>query len=65
MDAGNETTTPEEDAYAEGLMAKLNTPDETLSETVWLLRYTTRKHGIRLPTHGELMRERHGDEGGA
>ena len=41
---------PAADARAETIETTLGTDRETLTDTVWLLRYTTVKHGIQWPT---------------
>lgn len=50
-----EYTGPEADAKAARIQATLGTDAETRTDAVWLLRYTTVKHAIQLPTHTELM----------
>lgn len=51
---------PEADAKAVRIQATLGTDAETLTDDVWLLRYTTVKHNIQWPTHEELMELRRG-----
>jgi hypothetical protein len=53
---------PQADAKAAQIESALGTDAEMLTDTVWLLRYTTVKNNIQWPTHEELMRERYGDE---
>lgn len=52
---------PEADAKAERIQATLGTDAETLTDDVWLLRYTTVKHNIQWPTFDELMEMRRDD----
>ena len=51
---------PKADARAVAVEAVLGTDAETVTDTIWLLRYTIAKHNTQLPTHEEIMRERHG-----
>lgn len=49
---------PAADAKAERIRATLGTKNETLFDSVWLLRYTSVKHNIQWPTHEELLEMR-------
>lgn len=44
---------PEADRRAAAVEAALGTDAETLTDVVWLLRYTTVKYGIQWLAHGE------------
>lgn len=52
---------PEADARATAIQATVGTDAETLTDVVWLLRYTTVKHDIQWPTHAELLELRSDD----
>jgi hypothetical protein len=52
---------PEADARAAQISATLGTDAETLTDTVWLLRYTTVKYDIQWPTQVDLLEMRRDD----
>jgi hypothetical protein len=55
VDADAQYRGPRADARAARIQAMAGTDAETLADAVWMLRYTSVKHGIQWPTHQELM----------